>query len=135
IAGFNMEHVSYSWSTNGSQLIYPNFDKLYQINANGSGLVQIFKTPNGKFISECDWSQDGSQIVLKVNDISGYNVEIYVINSAGTLLYQVLSGLSGAVSGLNISVDNRNIVYTRDVSGYQSANYRRLDSRILYTIE
>jgi len=130
IAGFNMEHVSYSWSTNGSQLIYPNFDKLYQINANGSGLVQIFKTPNGKFISECDWSQDGSQIVLKVNDISGYNVEIYVINSAGALLYQVLSGLSGAVSGLNISVDNRNIVYTRDVSGYQSANYRRLDSRI-----
>ena len=130
IAGFNMEHVNYSWSTNGSQLIYPNFDKLYRINANGSGLIQLFKTPNGKFISECDWSQDGSQIVLKVNDISGYNVEIYVINTSGVVLYQVLSGLNGGVSGLNISVDNQRIVYTRDVSGYQSSNYRRLDSRI-----
>lgn len=130
IAGFNMEHVNYSWSTNGSQLIYPNFDKLYRINANGSGLIQLFKTPNGKFISECDWSQDGSQIVLKVNDISGYNVEVYVINTSGVVLYQVLSGLNGAVSGLNISVDNQRIVYTRDVSGYQSSNYRRLDSRI-----
>lgn len=130
IAGFNMEHINYCWSTNGSQMIYPNFDKLYRIDANGGGLIELFKTPNGKFISECDWSQDGSQIVLKVNDIAGYNVEIYVINSAGTFLYEVLSGLNGAVSGLNISVDNQKIVYTRDISGYQSSNYRRLDSRI-----
>jgi len=130
IAGFNMEHINYCWSTNGSQLIYPNFDKLYRIDANGGGLIELFKTPNGKFISECDWSQDGTQIVLKVNDISGYNVEIYVINSAGAFLYEVLSGLNGAVSGLNISVDNQKIVYTRDISGYQSSNYRRLDSRI-----
>ena len=130
IAGFNMEHINYCWSTNGSQLIYPNFDKLYRINANGGGLIELFRTPNGKFISECDWSQDGSQIVLKVNDISGYTVEVYVIDSAGAVLYQVLSGLNGAVSGLNISVDNQKIVYTRDVSGYQSSNYRRLDSRI-----
>ena len=130
IAGFNMEHINYCWSTNGSQLIYPNFDKLYRINANGGGLIELFRTPNGKFISECDWSQDGTQIVLKVNDISGYTVEVYVIDSAGAVLYQVLSGLNGAVSGLNISVDNQKIVYTRDVSGYQSSNYRRLDSRI-----
>lgn len=130
IAGFNMEHINYCWSTNGSQLIYPNFDKLYRIDANGGGLIELFKTPNGKFISECDWSQDGSQIVLKVNDISGYNVEIYVINSTGAILYEVLSGFNGAVSGLNISVDNQKIVYTRDISGYQSSNYRRLDSRI-----
>ena len=130
IAGFNMEHINYCWSTNGSQLIYPNFDKLYRINADGGGLVQLFQTPNGKLISECDWSQDGSQIILKVNDISGYNVEIYAINTSGTVLYQVLSGLNGAVSGLNISVDNQKIVYTRDISGYQNSNYRRLNSQI-----
>jgi Carboxypeptidase regulatory-like domain len=131
IAGFNMEYVNYSWSTNGSQLIYPNFDKLYRINTNGGGLVQVFQTSNGKFISECDWSQDGSQIVLKVNDLSGYNAEIYVIDTSGNVLYSILSGQSGAVSGLSISIDNQKIVYTRDVSGYQSSNYRRLDSRIL----
>ena len=130
IAGFNMEHVSYSWNKNGSQLIYPNFDKLYRINTDGGGLVQLFETPNGKFISECDWSQDGSQIALKVNDMSGYGVEIYVINTSGVVLYQVLSGLNGAVSGLDISADNKKIVYTRDVSGYQNSNYRRLNSSI-----
>ena len=131
ITGFNMEHVSYSWNKNGSQLIYPNFDKLYRINTDGGGLVQLFQTPNGKFISECEWSQDESQIALKVNDMSGYGVEIYVINTSGVVLYQVLSGLNGAVSGLDISTDNQKLVYTRDVSGFQNSNYRRLDSRIL----
>jgi hypothetical protein len=134
IAGFNMDHVSYCWSKNGRQIIYPNFDKLYRIDSDGSGLIQLFNTPNGKFISECEWSQDGSQIVLKVNDVSGYNVEIYVINTNGDVLYQVLSGVTGAASGISITVDNKKIAYTRDVSGYENAAYRRLDSRIfIYT--
>ncbi|WP_026729102.1 carboxypeptidase-like regulatory domain-containing protein [Flavobacterium denitrificans] len=135
IAGFNMDNVSYSWSTNGSQLIYPNFDKLYRINADGSGLIQLFKTPNGKFISECEWSRDGSQIILKVNDVSGYSVEIYAIDMSGTVLYTVLSGVTGGASGIDISIDNKRVVYTRDVSGFENADYRRLDSRIfIYTV-
>lgn len=135
IAGFNMDHVNYCWSANGKQIIYPNFDKLYRIDSDGSGLVQLFSTPNGKFISECDWSQDGSQIVLKVNDVSGYNVEIYVINTSGNILYQVLSGVTGAASGISITLDNSKIAYTRDVSGFENSSYRRLDSRIfIYTV-
>lgn len=130
IAGFNMEHVNYCWSTNGSQLIYPNFDKLYRINADGSGLVSLFQTPNGKFISECVWSKDGNSIVLKVNNSVGYDAEIYVISSTGEVLYSVLSGISGAISGLDMTVDNSKIVYARDISGFQNLEYRRLDSRI-----
>ncbi|MBL0737033.1 carboxypeptidase regulatory-like domain-containing protein [Flavobacterium sp. GN10] len=135
VAGFNMDNVSYSWSTNGSQLIYPNFDKLYRINSDGSGLIQLFKTPNGKFISECEWSRDGSQIVLKVNDVSGYSVEIYAIDMSGNVLYQVLSGVTGGASGIDISIDNSKVIYTRDVSGFENSDYRRLDSRIfIYTV-
>ncbi|SDY28656.1 CarboxypepD_reg-like domain-containing protein [Flavobacterium aquidurense] len=135
IAGFNMDNVSYSWSTNGKQIIYPNFDKLYRIDSDGSGLIQLFKTPNGKFISECEWSRDGNQIILKVNDVSGYNVEIYAIDMGGNVLYQVLSGVTGGASGIDISIDNKRVVYTRDVSGFENATYRRLDSRIfIYTV-
>jgi Tol biopolymer transport system component len=130
IAGFNMENINFCWSTNGSQIIYPNFDKLYRINSDGGGLIEMFRTPNGKFISECDWSQDGTEIVLKVNDISGYNVEIYVIDSNGQVLYSVLSGMTGAVSGLNMSFDKQRIIYTRDVSGNENSTYRQFDSRI-----
>ena len=41
-AGFNLDHYNFSWKSNGSQLIYSNFDKLYKINADGSGLELIF---------------------------------------------------------------------------------------------
>jgi hypothetical protein len=51
------------------------FVKLYRINNDGSGLIKIYQTPNGKFISECDWRNDGVKIELKVNDPNRYNTE------------------------------------------------------------
>ena len=90
----------------------------------------MFQTPNGKFISECDWSSDSSKIALKVNDANGYNAEIYVINASGDLINTVVSGLSGALGGLNFSVTGTNLIYTRDISGYENPNYRQLDTHI-----
>ncbi|MFH6992477.1 carboxypeptidase regulatory-like domain-containing protein [Flavobacterium sp. FlaQc-48] len=130
IAGFNSDYIDYSWNASGSELIYPNFDKLYKISSDGSGLTKIFQTPNGKFISECDWSADGLQIALKVNDANGYNVEIYVINISGVVTATILSGQTGAAGGLHFSVTGQKLVYTRDVSGFENLNYRQLDSRI-----
>lgn len=130
INGFNSDFVGFSWNASGSEIIYPSFDKLYKINNNGSGLAQIYKTPTGKFISECDWSNDGTKIALKVNDVSGYNVEIYIIDTSGNVLSQVLSGYKGATSGLNFSVTGQKLLYSRDVSEYENQNYRQLDSRI-----
>ncbi|MGO4866370.1 MULTISPECIES: carboxypeptidase regulatory-like domain-containing protein [unclassified Flavobacterium] len=129
ITGFNPDFINFSWNASGSQIIYPYFDKLYRINNDGSGLTKIYQTPNGKFISECDWSNDGAKIALKVNDASGYNAEIYIINTAGTVVNTVVSGTSGAVGGLNFSIDGQKIIFTRDVSGFEDANYRQLDSR------
>jgi hypothetical protein len=130
IAGFNDDYINFSWSANGSQIIYPYFDKLYRINRDGSGLTMIYKTPNGKFISECDWSIDGSTIALKTNDNNGYSVEIYTISIAGVVLDRILSGVNGAVGGLNLSVDNQKLLFTKDNSGFESSDYRQLDTRI-----
>lgn len=130
IAGFNPDYIGFSWNTTGNKILYPNFDKLYEIGSDGSGLKMIFQTPNGKFISECDWSTDGSKIALKVNDINGYNAEIYVISSAGAVLNQVVSGEKGAIGSINFSITGGKLVYTKDVSGYENPMYRQLDSRI-----
>ncbi|MDA6071253.1 carboxypeptidase regulatory-like domain-containing protein [Flavobacterium sp. AC] len=130
VAGFNSDYIGYSWNASGSEIIYPNFDKLYKINNDGSGLTKVFQTPNGKFISECDWSADGSKIALKVNDANGYNAEIYIINPSGVVTATILSGQTGAVGGLNFSVTGQKLVYTRDVAGFENLNYRQLDSKI-----
>lgn len=130
IAGFNSDFINFSWNTTGSQIIYPYFDKLYKINKDGSGLTKIYQTTDGKFISECDWSSDGEKIALKVNDANGYNAEIYVINNAGVIVTPVISGVSGAIGGLNFSVDSKRLLFTRDISGFEDPNYRQLDTRI-----
>lgn len=134
ISGFNSDYLTFSWNTSGSQIIYPYFDKLYRINADGSGLTRLYQTPNGKFISECDWSNDGSKIALKVNDANGYNAEVYVINTSGAVLNQVVSGFNGAIGGLNFSVNGQLLLFTRDVSGFEAANYRQLDSRVFQAV-
>ncbi len=130
IAGFNSDFINFSWNTSGSQIIYPYFDKLYKINSDGSGLTKIYQTPNGKLISECDWSNDGSKIALKVNDSDGYNAEIYVINTAGIVINQVITGTTGAIGGLNFSITGQKLVFTRDVAGYEDSNYRQLDTKV-----
>lgn len=132
VAGFNNFEMDFSWSTNGQELIYSNFNKLYKINKDGSGLTLIYTTPDGSMISECDWSYDGSKIALKTNDFSGYNVKIYIIDMVGSVVKTILTGVAGAAGGLNFSVDGQLLLYTKDVSAYQdgSGNYRQLDSRI-----
>jgi Tol biopolymer transport system component len=73
-------------------------------------------------------SNDG-KIALKVNDPNGYNTEIYVINTSGIVVNQVLSGIAG-VGGLNFTINSQKLAFTRDVSGYEDANYRQLDTRV-----
>ncbi|MCS3529788.1 carboxypeptidase-like regulatory domain-containing protein [Chryseobacterium sp. JUb7] len=132
VAGFNAYEMDFAWSTNGQELLYSNFNKLYRINKDGSGLNLVYTTPDGSMISECDWSYDGSKVALKTNDFNGYNTKIYIIDMVGNTLKNVLTGSPGASGGLNFSVDGQLLLYTRDISGYQdgSGNYRQLDSHI-----
>lgn len=130
ISGVNLNDIDFSWSSNGEKLIYPSFNKLYSINKDGSGLQQIYQTIDGSFITECDWSNDGSIIALKTNDVTGYGVSIFTINMSGNVLTTVLTGVNGAAGDLNISADNKLLLYSRDISEFESSNNRQLDTRI-----
>jgi len=86
VAGYNPGKIDFAWSDNGQELLYPNFDKLYRINKDGSGLQLVYQTPDGSLITECSWSHDSSFIALKTNDLNGYNVKIYTIDMAGNTI-------------------------------------------------
>lgn len=130
VTAFNLNEVDFSWSPDGSKFVYPSFDKLYIINKDGSGLQMIHQTLNGNLITECDWSADGSKIAVKTNNSNGYNGDIYVINTSGAILTNVVTGSIGALGGLNFSVTGNRLLYTKDVSDFQSSNYRQLDTHI-----
>ncbi len=130
VAGFDPGQIDFSWSANGQELLYPNFDKLYRINKDGSGLQLVYQTPDGSLITECSWSNDGSFIALKTNDLNGYKVKIYTIDMSGNTIDTILSGVNGAAGGLDISIDNKRVLYTYDTSGFEDPSNRQLDSNL-----
>jgi dipeptidyl aminopeptidase/acylaminoacyl peptidase len=130
VAGFNLNEIDFSWSADGSKLVYAYFDKLYSINIDGSGLQRIYQTLDGSLITECDWSNDGTKIAIKTNNATGYNSSILVIDLNGNVLNTVVSGVKGAVGGLNFSASGTKLLFSRDVSDYQATNYRQLDTRM-----
>lgn len=130
VKGANLDEIDFSWSSNGDRILYPHYDKLYVINKDGSGLNQVYQTEDGSFITECDWSYDERIIALKINDITGYNVSIYTINFNGEILKKILTNVKGAAGGINISVDNKQLLYSYDVSEFQNQNNRQLNSHI-----
>ncbi|MDY8134288.1 carboxypeptidase regulatory-like domain-containing protein [Aquimarina sp. 2201CG5-10] len=130
VSGFNLEEVDFSWDNSGARLLFPNQDKLYSINIDGSGLTLVYQTTNGNLITEVDKNESTGIIALKTNNLNGYEVEIFTINSSGIVQNTVLSGVSGAAGGINLSLDGSQLLYTYDASGFENTEYRRLDSRL-----
>jgi len=134
-AGFNFNEINISWPENSDKIYFANFDRLYSINSNGQGLQLVYQTPDGSFISEVDVNENVNRIALKTNNQNGYNINIFVIDFSGNTLATALTGVQGAASGLNLSFDGQNVLYTYDVSANQNATYRRLNSRaFIYNI-
>ena len=128
--GFNLNEINFSWPPTSDKIYFPQLDKLYRINSNGQGIEMVYQTTDGSLISEVDVSETANIIALKTNNLSGYEISIFTIDFNGNVLDTVLSGVEGAASGLNLSVTNQKVLYSYDVSGFQSTSYRRLDSRL-----
>ncbi|TVZ51727.1 carboxypeptidase-like regulatory domain-containing protein [Dokdonia sp. Hel_I_53] len=132
VTGFRQESIQFTWAESGQRFYYPNFDKLYAINNDGSGLVQIYQTTDGSLISDIAVSSlNTDTVILKTNDVDGYNARIFAISlTSGQTLFTVLENLSGAVSGIDVSANLDRILYARDISGSENSNYRIFNSRI-----
>lgn len=130
LAGFRQDELEYTWYENGAKLYFPNFNKLYSINQDGSGLELIYET-SGAFISEVAVNPSNNLVVLKTNDSNGYSASVIVIDVTTDIEEAVvISGQLGALGGIDFSADGTKVLYTRDISESENAEYRLLDSRI-----
>jgi len=132
VSGFRQDELDFTWSPNGGRIIYPSFDKLYSINPDGSDNVMIYQTTDGSFISEVDIQEfDTDLLLLKTNNINGYNVRIFTARiSTGLEETVVLEGLPGAAGGVQISANGDRILYSRDTSNSENNQYRLFASRL-----
>lgn len=130
VNGFNMEQIDFAWADDGSSLLYPNFGKLFKVNATGGGNTLIYETPNGDFITEIDVSEDNQTIALITNNSNGYDADLLTINFEGEIQERILNNVEGALGGIDLSLQGDKILYTYDSSGFRSDSYRRLDSEL-----
>lgn len=138
VAGFRQEEIDFTWGPNGDYLLFPSFNVLYRINVNGTGITPIYTTPDGSFISEVSIPEfDEDLVVLKTNNTLGYDVRIFTLRlSLGLEEIVILEEENGAAGGIEITANADEILFTRDISGSQNANYRLFESRIfVYDVE
>lgn len=129
VRGVDMNKIDFSWAIDGSVLLYPSFDKLYRVGANGGGTTLVHQT-TGDFITEVAVSQDAETIALITNNTMGYDAALYTIDQSGAIKDDVVNGVSGSLGGLDISLRGNYLLYVHDVSGFEDNSSRRLDSRI-----
>ncbi|TDE15706.1 hypothetical protein E0F88_12450 [Dyadobacter psychrotolerans] len=130
IAGVSLMDLSFCWSPDGLELLYPNYNKLYAVHADGSGLRVVAEAPAGRFFAGCDWTSQGNKIIARVTGSSVYDNELYLISPGTGVLNRLVTGRPGKMGNPDFSVDGTKAVFTLDVSNFQNNEGRQLDSRI-----
>ncbi len=130
VAGYNNIGIGFSWAPDGGSLIYAHYDKLYRINSDGSNLRLVATAPANRHFRECEFSPLGDKIVVETIGLNSYDSEIYLMNSNGSDMQILVDNLPGNIERPSFSTDGKSILYTHDISGFESADGRQLNSHI-----
>ncbi|MEJ8801230.1 carboxypeptidase regulatory-like domain-containing protein [Pontibacter sp. H249] len=130
VAGYHNQGIGFAWSPDGGQLLYANYDNLYRVNRDGSGLTLIAKAPADRHFRMVDWTSQGNKIVAQTIGSNINDAEIYIMNADGSGMMQLVGNEAGRLESPSFSVDGRQVIYTRDVAGFETMEGRQLNSRI-----
>lgn len=130
IAGYHNYGSGFAWSPTGHKLIYPFYEKLFQMDWDGDNRTQIATAPAHTHFQSCDWAPYGDKIAAIVVGEKPYDTDLYLIdanNGEKTLLYGDTKGKMGHPS---FSPDGQSIAFYHDVSGLETVTGQMLNSHI-----
>lgn len=130
VAGLNPTDLSFCWSPDGTQLLYPSNDRLYAIRTDGTGLRVVAQAPSGRVFAGCDWTPQGNRIAARTTGTSIYDNEIITLQNDGTNIRTVYNRRENRVGNPAFSVDGRQLVFSADASGFMNEQGRQLDARL-----
>lgn len=133
VAGYHNNGLGYTWSPDGGEFLYSHYDMLYKVHRGGFNLRPIAQAPAGFHWREVDWTaQNGGRIAALAIGPKIYDAAIYLMNADGSNITQIVGNEPGALGGPVFSIDGQKILFTKDVSGFESVSGegRQLDSRI-----
>ncbi len=128
--GYYNKGVGFSWLPDGERLVFSSYNKLYTINRDGTGMTELTSIASDKHFREVDWSPVNDKIVALALGVDRYDAEIILMNTDGSEQEVIIGDLEGALENPVFSIDGKKILYTYDVSGFQSVQGRQLDARI-----
>lgn len=129
VAGLWATDLSFCWSPDGTQLLYPSNARLYAVRTDGTGLRTVSTAPTGRFFAGCDWTGQGNRIAARTT-AGFYDNEILLIPASGGAATTVLSRPNNRVGNPAFSPDGARLVLSIDLGTLQNEQGRQLDARI-----
>lgn len=130
ISGLNSFDLNFSWSPDGTKILYMRNSILNVINADGTGLTTLTEAPPGTTFVECDWVGPGNRILVRTLGNAPYASHIWLLEADGTFIETIIPDLPGSTGGGVFSITGTKILYTQDVSGFNSITGRQLNARV-----
>ena len=122
--------LDFSWSPDGSRILYPAGSKLYSILLDGTGLTEMLEAPLGITFAECDWTEQDNRIVARTVGATPYISTMILFNVDPNSWWTYFSNIPGRTGGPSFSIDGNDALYTHDISGFEAVDGRQLDAHI-----
>ncbi len=130
IAGLSAADLSFCWSPDGTQLLYPSNDRLYAVRTDGTGLRTVAMASSGRIWAGCDWTPQGNRIAARTTGTSLYDNELSVFNSDGSSARTVYTRRAARVGNPVFSINGQQLLFSADSTDFQNEQGRQLDARI-----
>ncbi|HFA47592.1 MAG TPA: hypothetical protein ENJ95_01085 [Bacteroidetes bacterium] len=122
--------LDFTWSPDGTKLLYMRGERLYLVNIDGSGIEEFAELTNGEEFVEVDWNGPESLIAARTVGNRPYDSRILLYDENGNMVEEAVPDVPGSIGGPQFSIDGKYLLYTRDTSGFEAADGRQLASHI-----
>ena len=130
IAGLSAADLSFCWSPDGTQLLYPSNNRLYAVRTDGTGLRVVAQASTGRIWAGCDWTPQGNRIAARSTGTGLYDNELSVFSADGSDSRVVYARQRARVGNPVFSVNGQQLVFSADSSDFQNEQGRQLDGRL-----
>lgn len=136
VAGLKPTDLSFCWSPDGTELLYPSNDKLYVVRADGSGNGRrlISLAPLGRSFAGCDWTRYGTapdgRIIARTTGSTVYDNRFIIMNPQGKDTAMVLNKPTWRVGNPVFSLTGDKVLFSYDKSTPPAEDGRQLNALI-----